>query len=169
MNLSSILKINRNLVSKYLNLLEKSFLINVAYNFTSSVARQVRASKKQYSAHSSIVIAMLDYPFDILNTEVAGHMVEAAIAGDLEKTSFWRTPQKDEVDIILKEKGIILPIEIKYQHNITNSDAASVLKFCKKFGLRNGLMVTKELMDMHKIGDVEILFIPAWLFLLINS
>lgn len=167
-NLSGILKINRNLVSKYVNLLEKSFLINVAYNFTSSVARQVRASKKQYSAHSSIVIAMLDHPFDILNTEVAGFLVEAAIAGDFEKTSFWRTPQKDEVDIILKEKGIVLPIEVKYQHNITNSDAASVLKFCKKFGVRNGLMVTKELMDMRKIGDVEILFIPAWLFLLIN-
>ncbi|MBU4076432.1 MAG: ATP-binding protein [Euryarchaeota archaeon] len=167
-NLSGILKINRNLVSKYVNLLEKSFLINVAYNFTSSVARQVRASKKQYSAHSSIVIAMLDHPFDILNTEVAGHMVEAAISGDFEKTSFWRTPQKDEVDIILKEKGIVLPIEVKYQQNITNSDAASVLKFCKKFGVRNGLMVTKELMDMRKIGDVEMLFIPAWLFLLIN-
>jgi predicted AAA+ superfamily ATPase len=168
-NLSGILKINRNLVSKYLNLLEKSFLINVAYNFTSSVARQVRASKKQYSAHSSIVIAMLDYPFDILNTEITGHMVEAVISGNLEKTSFWRTPQKDEVDIILKEKGIILPIEVKYQQNITNSDATSVLKFCKKFGIRNGLMVTKELMEMRKIGDVEILFIPAWLFLLINS
>jgi predicted AAA+ superfamily ATPase len=152
-----------------LNLLEKSFLINVAYNFTSSVARQVRASKKQYSAHSSIVIAMLDYPFDILNTEITGHMVEAVISGNLEKTSFWRTPQKDEVDIILKEKGIILPIEVKYQQNITNSDATSVLKFCKKFGIRNGLMVTKELMEMRKIGDVEILFIPAWLFLLINS
>lgn len=167
-NLSGILKINRNLASKYVNLLEKSFLINVAYNFTSNVARQVRASKKQYSAHSSIVIAMLDYHFDILNTEVAGHLVEAAIAGNLEKTSFWRTPQKDEVDIILKEKGIVLPIEVKYQHNVTNSDAASVLKFCKKFGVRNGLMVTKELMDIRKIGDVEMLFIPAWLFLLIN-
>lgn len=168
-NLSGILKINRNLVSKYVNLLEKSFLINVANNFTTSVARQVRAGKKQYSAHSSIVIAMLDYPFDILNTEVAGHMVEAVIAGDLEKTSFWRTPQKDEVDIILKEKGIVLPIEVKYQHNITNSDAAALLKFCKKFGIKSVFMVTKELMDMRKIGDVEILFIPAWLFLLINA
>ena len=167
-NLSGILKINRNLASKYVNLLEKSFLINVAYNFTSSVARQVRASKKQYSAHSSIVIAMLDYPFDILNTEVAGHMVEAVIAEDLEKTSFWRTPQKDEVDIIIKEKGILLPIEVKYQNNITNSDAASVLKFCKKFGIINVFMVTKDLMDNRKMGDVEILFIPAWLFLLIN-
>ncbi len=169
MNLSSILKINRNLVSNYVNLLERSFLVNVAYNFTASIARQVRANKKQYSAHSSIVIALLDYPFDILNTEVAGHLVEAAIAGNLGKTSFWRTPQKDEVDIVLKEKENILPIEVKYQHYITNSDAASVLKFCKKFGVKKGIIVTRDIMETRRVDDIDIIFIPAWLFLLLDQ
>lgn len=165
-NLSGILKINRNLVSYYINLLEKSFLINIAYNFTASIAKQVRASKKQYSAHSSIVIAILDYPFEILKTEVAGHLVEAAIAGNMGKTVFWRTPQKDEVDIVVKDKKGLLPIEVKFQQYITGSDVAPVLKFCRKFGVRKGMVITKELLEKREFDNVEILLIPAWLFLL---
>lgn len=168
-NLSSILKVNRNLVSYYINLLEKSFLINIAYNFTASIAKQVRGSKKQYSAHSSIVIALLDYPFEVLNTEVAGHLVEAAIAGNLEKIAFWRTPQKDEVDIVVKEKEVLLPIEVKYQSYITNTDVATVLKFCRKFGVEKGMVVTKELLEKRDIDGIEILLIPAWMFLLLGN
>lgn len=168
-NLSGILKINRNLVSYYINLLEKSFLINVAYNFTTSIAKQVRASKKQYSAHSSIVIAILDYPFEVLKTEVACHLVEAAIAGNIGKAAFWRTPQKDEVDIVMKDKNGLLPIEVKYQQYITGSDVASVLKFCRKFGVKKGMVITKELLEKRDIEGTEFLFVPAWLFLLMDS
>ncbi|SNQ61338.1 conserved hypothetical protein [Candidatus Methanoperedens nitroreducens] len=168
-NLSGILKVNRNLISYYVNLLEKSFLINVAYNFTASVAKQVRASKKQYSAHSSIVIALLDYPFEIINTEVVGHLVEAAVAGNIDKTAFWRTPQKDEVDIVVKEKERILPIEVKYQSYITNNDVRPVLKFCQKFEVKKGIIITKDQLEKRDIEGTEILFIPAWLFLLLSG
>lgn len=164
-NLSSILKINRNLVSYYISLLEKSFLIKISYNFTASVVKQVRASKKQYCAHSSVVLALLDYPFEIIGTEVVGHLVEGTIANNMEKISFWRTPQKDEVDIIVKGRGIV-PIEIKYQSQITNNDVKSVLKFCKKFNVKRGTIVTKDLLERRSVGEMEILLIPAWLFLL---
>ena len=161
-NLSNILKINRNRTSQYINLLEKSFLISVIYNFTASVAKQVRSSKKQYSAHSSLVIAILDYPFEIINTEIVGHLVEGIIANAMEKSSFWRTPQKDEIDFITKEK---LPIEVKYQSQITNSDIRTMLKFFKKFHVTKGIVVTKDLLEIRSIDNAEILFIPAWLFL----
>ena len=161
-NLSNILKISRNRTSQYINLLEKSFLISIIYNFTASVAKQVRSSKKQYAAHSSLVIAILDYPFEIINTEIAGHLVEGIIANAIEKPSFWRTPQKDEIDFITKEK---LPIEVKYQSQITNNDIRTMLKFFKKFHVTKGIVITKNLLEIRSIDDTEILFIPAWLFL----
>ncbi len=165
-NLSGILKVNRNRVSHYITLLEKSFLIKIGYNFTSSVSKQVRASKKQYSAHSSIVIALLDYPFSTIRTEVAGYLVEAEIANNIEKSSFWRTPQKDEVDIIAKRDDKPIPIEVKYQQLITNRDLKPILKFCRQFKIKKAIIVTKDRLERQKVDDSEILLIPAWFFLL---
>ncbi|MCX9014617.1 MAG: ATP-binding protein [Candidatus Methanoperedens sp.] len=165
-NLSQLLKVNRNQVSNYINLLEKSFLINISYNFTKSVAKQVRTNKKQYLAHSSLVMALLDYPVGILNTEAAGYLVESVVANSIENGGFWRSPQKDEVDIVTKDK---IPIEVKYQSQITNSDLKSLLKFCNKFGADKGIIVTKNLLERREIDGREILLIPVWVFLLYRN
>ncbi len=164
-NLAGILKINRNLVSHYIDLLEKAFLIKISYNFTASVAKQVRASKKQYCAHSSIVVALLDYPFEILNTEVAGHLAESTIANNFDKFSFWRTPQH-EVDIIIKANKKIIPVEVKYKAQIRKKDTRSLLKFMEEFKIKEGFVITKDVFKQEKIDDKEIFFIPAWVFLL---
>lgn len=165
-NLSSILKIDRNRTSRCIGLLEKSFLIKVAHNFTTSIAKQARSGKKQYLAHSSMVIALLDYPFSAIDTEIAGHLVESEIANSVENSAFWRTPQKDEVDIVAKGN---LPIEVKYRSQITTSDVKPVLKFCKSFNAGNAVIVTKNLLEKRKIGDVDLLLVPAWLFLLLGD
>lgn len=162
-NLSSILNVNRNRVSQCINLLEKSFLIKITYNSTKSVAKQIRASKKQYSAHSSLVIALLEYPFEVIDTEIVGYLVESVIANTLEKPLFYRTPQKDEVDFVVDKK---LPIEVKYQSQITNDDLKSLLKFCKKFHKNKGIIITRDLLERRKVDNTEIIFIPAWYFLL---
>lgn len=165
-NLSSILKIDRNRISRCIGLLEKSFLIKVAHNFTTSIAKQARSGKKQYLAHSSIVIALLDYPFSVVDTEIAGHLVESEIANSVENSAFWRTPQKDEVDVVTKGS---IPIEVKYRSQITTSDVKSVLKFCKSFNAGNAVIVTKNLLEKRKVGDVDLLLVPAWLFLLLGD
>jgi uncharacterized protein len=162
-NLANILKINRNKISSYINLLEKSFLLTISYNFTTSVAKQIRVGKKQYIAHSSLVIALLDYPFEVRDTELAGHLIEGIIANFLETPGFWRSSQKDEVDFIVQKQ---LPIEVKYQTQISSTDVRSLLKFCKKFHANKGVVITKDLLEKRVIDTVEILFIPAWFFLL---
>ncbi len=167
-NLSDALKINRNTISKCIGLLEKAFLIKISYNFTASVAKQVRTNKKQYCAHSSIVVALLDYPFSSLSTEISGYLAEAEIANSIENAAFWRTPQKDEVDIIVKDEKP-LPIEVKYKSNITGSDMDSVLKFCRKFNAKRGIIVTKDISEKRNIEGIEILLIPAWAFLLLRG
>ncbi len=141
-------------------------MIRIVYNFTASVAKQVRANKKHFIAHPSIVLALLDYPFEVINTEVSGHLVESLMVNNLEKISFWRTPQKDEVDIILKKQNKLIPIEVKYKSQITKNDLRSLLKFCDKFKLKKGIVVTKDLFKKEEVDKKEILFVPVWLFLL---
>ena len=164
-NLANILTINRNRIANTLALLEKSFLIKVTYNCTASVAKQVRTSKKQYVAHSCIAITMLDYPFEVITTEIVGYLVEGIIAHTLKNVFFWRTPQKDEVDIVIKEKQFI-PIEVKYQNQITDADCKALIKFCKKYKVKKGIIVTKETFETRKFGDIIVELLPAWVFLL---
>lgn len=168
-NIANTLKISRNKVSEYISLLEKTFLIRIGYNYTISVPKQVRASKKQYIAHSSIVLAVLDYPLDTIKTkEVSGHLVEASIANHFEKISFWRT-QQEEVDIIAQENGRITPIEVKYKNTITRDDIKGLIKFCEKFKTKEAVIITEDTLQEKEAQCNVILHIPAWLFLLIRQ
>ena len=162
--LSNTLNVNRNIVSNYVGLLEKSFLIKISYNYTKSVIKKARLSKKAYIAHPSIPISLLDYPVDIIQMEGydMGHLVESVIVNHLEKTSFWRTPQKDEVDIVIKRNNEVIPIEIKYKNQITKKDLKGIVKFMKKFKVKRGIIVTKDVLKEEN----DILYMPAWLFLL---
>jgi predicted AAA+ superfamily ATPase len=164
-NLADTLQTNRNTISQYINHLEKAFLVKISYNYTGSVAKQVRTSKKQYCAHSSIVISMLDYPKDILNTEVTGHLVEATIANHLTRFSFWRTPQY-EVDFILEEDNKTIPLEVKYKTHFNKKDTKGLNKFMDKYKIKKAYMITKDKLKKIKQDDKTIQYIPAWYYLL---
>lgn len=168
-NISNALSLNRNVIANYIHVLEKTFLIKINYNYTKSAIKKARTSKKAYIAHCCIPIALLDYPFSILEIdgEDRGYLVESTIANSIDGTSFWRTPQKIEVDIIV-EDDIILPIEVKYRREIGKSDIKGLLKFLERFNLNKGIIVTKDLLKIEQIGSKEVIYIPAWLFLLLS-
>ena len=130
------------------------------------MAKQVRTNKKQYSAHSSIVIALMDHSPEILRTPTVGLLVEAVVASHLEPSSFWRSPQKEEVDMILKTKRGLLPVEVKYSSYIQNEDMVSLSKFGNKFGPKKALLVTKDVSGERRYKDLEATLFPAWFVLL---
>jgi hypothetical protein len=164
-NLASILGINRNKVAHCIDLLEKTLLISTSRNYSASIAKQARTSKKVYLAHSSLVLAILDWPAEVLMTDAVGHIVEAAVANGVHARFFWKGVQNGEVDIILDTKPPI-PIEVKYQANVTTADAKSLIKFCERNKIKHGMIITKQAFDPMKINGIDVLFVPAWVFLL---
>jgi hypothetical protein len=58
-----------------------------------------------------------------------------------------------------------LPIEVKYQNSIGKSDIKSVLRFCERFKVNTGVMVTKNDFKREKIEGMDVWFIPVWLFI----
>ena len=46
------------------------------------------------------------------------------------------------------------------------SKIKSITKFMEKFKINNGIIVIKDLFKRESINEKEILFLPAWLFLL---
>ena len=169
-NLASILGINKETVSNYVEYLKQAFIIHTIYNYTPSIGKQLRTSKKIHLALPSIAFALESYNRDVLlHPEILGKYVESLVAVFLlykyEKIFFWRTPQKDEVDIVIKEKQLT-PIEVKYQNQITDTDCKTLVKFCKKYNVKKGFVVTKETFETRKFGDIIVELIPAWVFLL---
>lgn len=177
--LSDTLNENYHTVKTYLFYLQHAFLLDIVYNHSASIAKQLRKNKKAHITHPSITIAMMRYAPEILEAgEVVGRYVESIVFQHsklmCERISFWRTPQKEEVDLVLEGGGVpLLPIEVKYRRNIDASDLKALKKFMEKFKVQKGIVVTHDLLEEKNYDDDNngktILFIPAWLFLLACS
>ncbi|TRZ87807.1 MAG: ATP-binding protein [Methanosarcinales archaeon] len=169
-NLSKILKVNYQTARSYLFYLQSSFMIDIVYNYSKSASKQLRKNKKVHIVHPSITITIMRYSKDILGIdEVMGKYVESIVFEHSkllsERIFFWRTPQKEEIDIIL-EAETILPVEVKYRKNVEQSSANTIIKFANKHKIKRGIVVTRDFFDEKEIDNKNILFVPAWLFLL---
>ncbi|MFZ2411335.1 MAG: ATP-binding protein [Candidatus Methanoperedens sp.] len=169
-NLSKILNVNYQTARSYLFYLQNSFVIDIVYNYSKSAAKQLRKNKKVHIVHPSITITIMRYSKDILGVdEVMGKYVESVVFQHAkllsERIFFWRTPQKEEIDIIM-EVETLLPIEVKYRSRAENSFADIIVKFANKRKLKNGIVVTRDFFEEKEIDKIKILFVPAWLFLL---
>ncbi|MDO9098790.1 MAG: DUF4143 domain-containing protein [Candidatus Methanoperedens sp.] len=169
-NLSKILNINYQTARSYLFYIQNSFVIDIVYNYSKSAAKQLRKNKKVHIVHPSITITIMRYSKDILEVdEVMGKYVESVVFQHAkllsERIFFWRTPQKEEIDIIL-EAETLLPIEVKYRSRAESSFADSIVKFANKRKLKTGIVVTRDFFEKKEIDKIKILFVPAWLFLL---
>ena len=74
---------------------------------------------------------------------------------------YWYDQNKHEVDIVLELFRKPVPIEIKYQNDISRGELEGVSSFLSKFKPSFGLVVTKDTL----LIDGKMLFIPLWLFL----
>lgn len=170
-NLAKTLSVNYSTAKSYLFYLEKSFVLDMVFNHSKSTAKQLRKNKKVHIAHPCITISLMNYPEDVVSLdEVMGRYAETIVFQHLrllsDRISFWRTPQKEEVDMIL-DRGGLLPVEVKYRTSISSADVKNLLKFMEKFRVHTGMVATRELLERKKIDGKEILFIPVWLLLLV--
>jgi len=161
-NLSKEIGISKITLSNYFFYLEESFLIKKLYNFSRNRLTSEKKMKRFYLTTTSF------FPF--LNNNIdRTKLIENLIVSFVDAKFFWRTPQKYEVDIILEKGNKIVPLEVKYKNNITNKDTKNLLRFCKKFKVKNALMITKNKIDKKtfefKGSKIEIDYITARMFL----
>jgi predicted AAA+ superfamily ATPase len=167
-SLAKSLNVNYETAKSYVFYLKNSFVIDLVYNYSKSIVKQLRKNKKAHIAHPSISIALMGYSKDVLNIEeIASRYAETIVFQHAkllsERVFFWRTPQKQEVDVII-ELDTLLPIEVKFKTAV--SDIKGIINFMEKYKLKNGIIVTRDVFEKRKINGKNILLIPIWLFLL---
>ncbi len=147
---------DRRVIRDYLIYLSESFLIRIIGNYRKSNVSSLRKLKKAYPRDNA-----LSYLYKHIRDEsFFGKMVETAVVNKLEASMFWKNGI--EVDII--QKGF--PVEVKYQETLAPEDHNPMRKFMKKFGVKEGTIITKKNEGVLEVEEGRITLIPAWKFLL---
>ena len=161
-NIANSLSLSREYTLKYLNYLIESFLVFGIKKYSPSVEKQIRSNQKVHLIDSGLITV-----FGGGNKEkrVEGQKVESLVGRCFlkEKVFYWR--EREEVDFVL-ETSSLLPVEVKYRNQILLKDLKVIIKFMEKYGVKEGIIVSKDLLQKRKQDDKILWLIPAWLFLL---
>jgi predicted AAA+ superfamily ATPase len=164
---ADILNIKVDTVKNYISYLEECFLVYTAYLYSKKQVISTRKEKKLYfvdcGLRNSLLLKEID---DLEKTKIIENIVFFHILSLKKRELFprifyWLDRNRNEVDIVINLKKEVIPIEVKYSDNIGKKDIKGLTNFCEEFKIR-GLVITKDLLR----DDGNIIFIPAWLFLI---
>ena len=131
LEISNTLKINRETVLEYLDLLENTFMIKRITPFHKNLRSELSKNPKVFFLDTGMMhlLWLKEFPKVILgNTFETFVFLELMKAG--KKINFWRTTNKQEVDFIIKDKELYA-IEVKY--NFQNLDNRSLKSFSESY------------------------------------
>jgi len=158
--------ISRNTVTEYFSMLERSYLINMIFNYTRSVRKGLRTAKKGYVASTNFSAALANVtPAAMQFGQLIGHYVETnsvnSIINKHPHVYFIKRREK-EIDLLIKEPRCLIPIEVKYTGRIRPEDYANLTFFMNQFQCRRGFVFTKNIAEVKKVAEGEIIFLPVW-------
>jgi predicted AAA+ superfamily ATPase len=148
--LANLLEIDKATVSKYIDLLEKSFIIFQLTSFSRNQRNEIKNNRKIYFYDNGIrnmIINNLN-PIDIRSDK--GALWENFLISERIKIQnyhqhfsnnyFWRTIQKQEIDFIEERNGSICAYEFKWKRSGRNKIPRSFIENYKA----TGMVIDKE-------------------------
>jgi predicted AAA+ superfamily ATPase len=117
--IAGLVGLDNKTVSKYIVLLEKSFIIFRLPSYSGNLRNEIKSSRKFYFYDTGIRNAVIDNFQPIGLRQDIGHIFENYIIAELKKTNnykgyFWRTSQQQEIDYIAEKSGELSAVEIKW-------------------------------------------------------
>jgi predicted AAA+ superfamily ATPase len=123
--LAQIVNVDKNTVSKYIDILEKGYIIFKLGSFSRNVRNEIKTNKKIYfydNGIRNIVIGNFN-PIELRtdkgalweNFLISERMKQNEYKESLARTYFWRTKQQQEVDFVEDNGGKIFGFEFKWQ------------------------------------------------------
>lgn len=138
--LANILGIDQITVRRYIDLLEKSFVVFRLRSFSRNVRNEIRKSRKIYFYDNGIRNALLSNFSDIELRTDKGALWENFLVSERfkllnnhqidTKRYFWRTTQQQEIDYIEEKDGHISAFEFKYN---VKARKKIPITFCKAY------------------------------------
>ena len=159
-------------VIKYVEYLRSAYMMEELVLFSRSAAKQKRANKKYLLLDTGLRNAIFRENEETLHeSSTFGLVVESAVRSNIisnyriYNAYYWKNG--GEVDLVVDMKKKLLPIEVKYKNEISKKDTRGLIEFMNKFSIDVGIVVTKDKFEYKYYNDKMIIFIPAYLFLLL--
>lgn len=153
--LSKDLKKNKKTLIDYFYYLQYSMVFRTIANFRKGFLISSRKMKKCYVTNTAISFALVD---NFYSNSFLEKIAENFAVIESEAKNYYRN--KYEIDIILKTKEEITPIEVKFG----KVEISQILKFLSEFNLKKAIILTKDAFDSKTFDDKKILIMPLWAF-----
>lgn len=158
----------RDTVSKYLLILENTFVIDLVEPYFTNKRKEVTKMPKIYFRDIGLRNIIIRNLASIESRNDKGSIVENVIFNELFRVKqesveikFWRTQSKTEVDFVLEERKI-LPMEVKYQSFKKIKIPTGIKSFIRAYSPKEVRVITKDFSAKIKHVETEISFVPAW-------
>lgn len=167
-NLSSRFSARYETISAYLFYLESAFLICILKKYSRGGMARAKSWPKIHLQDPAVIGSMLNLGREVLTRpEILGRVAEGVVANLLLREGlpvfYWRQRDK-EADVILERRGRVLPIEIKYTSPVDTRELSGIRSFQAQYRTQWALVITE---DEFRIEE-KIVYLPLWLFLLMN-
>lgn len=164
--LANTLKISLDTVKEYIGYLKEVYLINEVRKFSYSLKEQIYTEKKYYFSDTGFRSNLVGY-------KDLGSLAENILFLYLQERYnqvFYFYKDKNEVDFIIKNKGNLIPVEVKYKKDIDLNDKR--LKGLKKYiethpKCKKAFVVSaQKKKEQVSYCQCKIYFLPLWEVLL---
>ncbi|MDR0572702.1 MAG: ATP-binding protein [Tannerella sp.] len=122
--LSNLLRIDKETVENYINLLEKCFVVFRLDSFSRNLRNEIKKGKKVYFYDNGVRNAVISNfaPLELRtdvgalweNLMVSERVKHNAWSGSFAQLYFWRTHDQKEIDLIEEQDGILNTFEFKW-------------------------------------------------------
>jgi uncharacterized protein len=161
-NLSNDLNIDQRTIASYVSYLEYALFLQKLFNYSRNLLTSEKKMKKLYPSNAAFTMALnprVDVPA----------VLEQFFVNDFGARFFLRTPQKEEIDIILTSDQCVLPVEIKIKEKVARNDVKMMFRFLENNNLGKGLLVTLDTETKYQKGNFIIEAIPYWKYWTIRN
>ncbi len=159
----------RSTLENYLFILEQTFVIKRIPPFFTNRQKEITKMPKLFFSDAGLRNYSIRDLREVDLRQDRGALLETAVQTEIDKrlhlldeVYFWRTQQKREVDFVLKRKGELIPIEVKYQ-KITRPRIGSSLKsFIRSYSPRIAVVFNKGFWGETLFNETKIVFLPVY-------
>ncbi len=171
--MSSELSLFRELVEKYLFLLEETFVIKMIRPYFKNKKKEIVKMSKVYFEDLGLRNLALNNFNSLRIRQDNGAILENYLLGEITKANltlfdlkFWRRKMGSEVDFIFSQNGENIPIEAKYQKFSSRkfSLPSGVKNFIEEYHPKRAIVVNNNLSRKGKIKNTIIEFVPFYFF-----
>lgn len=166
--LTNTLNISYHIATKYLDLLQGTFVIKLVPPLFSNKRAEISKMHKLYFMDAGIVNYAVSNFSPMEYRSNLGAYIENIAFMEIVKYKpiqyqiyFWRTNQGTEIDFVLQGNGELIPVEVKWQGNNRPIVPKNFISFFSAYkDVKRGVVVTRDLFSQIEYDGKIIYFIP---------